>query len=345
MGALSDMQCGEAIRADEKIHCRRQEKFRHRQVTRVVIEAPRSWKTQMNSSPATVLLTGASSGIGLALAKMLAQQPDRYRLIATAREDSLTSLQQEVRGPMVEYRMLDLMQEGSCRALMEEIDQRFGGVDILINNAGMSYRAVVEHVQPDEAQRQMQTNFFAPLLLMRVTLPNMRRKRSGRIINISSVGGMMAMPTMGIYSASKFALEGISESLWYEMRPWGIHVTLVQPGFVRSDSYRRVLLSDVAAQVVQHRHEYYNYYLHMGKFIEALMQRATTTPESVAKKIIRLMEQRHPPLRAPVGIDAHFFSLLRRLLPRGWYHRLLYRFLPGIHRWGTGLRDETPDKR
>lgn len=299
----------------------------------------------MNASPATVLLTGASSGIGLALAKMLAQLPDRYRLIATAREDSMPTLQQEVRGALVEYRLLDLMEEDSCHALMDEIEARFGGVDILINNAGISYRAVVEHVQSDEAQRQMQTNFFAPLLLMRMALPPMRNKRSGRIINVSSVGGMMAMPTMGIYSASKFALEGISESLWYEMRPWGIRVSLVQPGFVRSDSYRRVLLSDVAHQVVKHRHEYYNYYLHMGRFIEALMLRATTTPESVAKKIIRIMEQRRPPLRAPVGIDAHFFSILRRLLPRGWYHRLLYRFLPGIHRWGTGLRDDTPEKR
>ena len=299
----------------------------------------------MNSTPATVLLTGASSGIGLALAKMLAQQPDRYRLIATARKESMPVLQKEVRGPMVEHRMLDLMQESSCSALMDEMQDRFGGVDILINNAGISYRAVVEHVQTDEAQRQMQTNFFAPLLLMRTALPEMRRKRRGRIINVSSVGGMMAMPTMGIYSASKFALEGISESLWYEMRPWGIHVTLVQPGFVRSDSYTRVMLSDVATQAVQHRHEYYNYYLHMGRFIERLMLRATTTPESVAKKIIRLMEQRRPPLRAPVGIDAHFFSLLRRLLPRGWYHRLLYRFLPGIHRWGTGLRDDPSENR
>lgn len=295
----------------------------------------------MNSSVATVLLTGASSGIGLALAKMLAQRPERYRLIVTARTTSFVTLQSQVCGPMVEHRMLDLLEEEPCHALMAELEQRFGGVDILINNAGISYRTVVEHLHRDEEHRQMQTNFFGPLLLTRLALPQMRKKHAGRIINVSSVGGMMAMPTMGIYSASKFALEGISESLWYEMRPWGIHVTLVQPGFVRSDSFRRVLFSEHAERVVRDQGVYFNYYLHMGRFIESLMQRATTTPESIAKKILRLMEQTQPPLRAPVGIDAHFFGVLRRMLPRGWYHRLLYKCLPGIHRWGTGMRDDS----
>lgn len=294
----------------------------------------------MNSSRQLVLLTGASSGIGMALAKILAQLPDRYHLIATARTQSFAALKEQVQGLKVEHRVLDLLEEKSCHALMAEMEERFGGVDVLINNAGISFRTVVEHLQPDEEQRQMQTNFFAPLLLIRLALPQMRKKHVGRIINISSVGGMMAMPTMGIYSASKFALEGISESLWYEMRPWGIHVTLVQPGFVRSDSFRHVLLSSSAEQVIQDKGAYYNYYLHMGRFIEGLMLRATTTPESIAKKILRLMQQKQPPLRVPVGIDAHFFGLLRRMLPRGWYHRLLYKFLPGIHRWGTGIRDD-----
>lgn len=297
----------------------------------------------MSASLTTVLLTGASSGIGLALAKQLAARPESYRLIATAREASFAVMQREVQGPMVEHQMLDLLDETACHELMETIARRHGGVDILINNAGISYRTVVEHLRRDDEKRQMGTNFFAPLLLMRLALPYMRQNRAGRIINVSSVGGMMAMPTMGIYSASKFALEGISESLWYEMRPWGIHVSLVQPGFVKSDSFQHVLLSGTAEQVMRDQSSYYNYYLHMGRFIETLMRRATTTPEKVAATVLRLMEQDSPPLRVPVGIDAHFFGILRRWMPRGFYHRLLYAFLPGIQRWGTGWREKKAD--
>ena len=296
----------------------------------------------MFAEPQTVLLTGASSGIGLALARKLATLPQHYRLVVTARDESFVRMMSMVRGENVIHRKLNLHDAEGCQQLMEDMARDFGGVDILINNAGISYRTVVEHLGDDDEQRQMDTNFFAPLRLMRLALPGMRQKHAGRIINVSSVGGMMAMPTMGIYSASKFALEGISESLWYEMRPWGVHVSLVQPGFVRSDSYRRVLFSETAARVIEGKEAYYNYYLHMGRFIESLMMRARTTPENIAERILRIMEQRNPPLRVPIGMDAHFFALLRRWLPRSCYHRLLYAFLPGIRRWGTGWRAQEP---
>lgn len=112
----------------------------------------------------------------------------------------------------------------------------WGGVDVLVNNAGISYRAVVEHTDHEDRAHQMDVNFRAPMEMIRHVLPDMRRKRRGKIINVSSVGAMMAMPTMAPYSASKFALEGASESLWYEVRPFGIHVSLVQKSVLQRPS-------------------------------------------------------------------------------------------------------------
>ena len=288
----------------------------------------------------TLVITGASSGIGLAWAKKMAMHTDRYRIVLSAREHSIHSLKKLIHGPGIDHRILELTEPQSCETFITGILADYGGIDILINNAGISYRTVVEHLDHDEESQQMRTNFFGPLQLIRMVLPYMRSQHHGRIINVSSVGGMMAMPTMGIYSASKFALEGLSESLWYEMRPWGIHVSLVQPGFVRSDSFRHVLLSQAAQHAIDSKGTYYNYYLHMGKFIERLMKKATATPDKVADQIIKLLDSNSPSLRSSVGLDAHFFGLLRRWLPRGIYHRLLYSLLPGIHRWGTGIRDE-----
>ena len=150
----------------------------------------------------------------------------------------------------------------------------------------------------------------------------------------------MAMPTMGAYSASKFALEGISEALYYEMRPWNVKVSLIQPGFVRSNSFKNVYVSEQGRQAVENSSTYANYYRHMGRFIAGLMNRSKATPERIAAKIVQVMERPHPPLRVPASLDARFFTLMTRLIPRRIYHAILYRNLPGIHTWGTGQHDE-----
>jgi short-subunit dehydrogenase len=224
--------------------------------------------------------------------------------------------------------------------LIQKIDQDEGGVDILINNAGISYRSVVEHMTEEDEWLQFKTNLFGPAHLIRLVLPGMRARRQGRIINVSSVGGMMAMPTMGEYSASKFALEGLSEALYYEMKPWNVKVSLLQPGFVHSESFKKVLLSKAAQEAVDTGGTYANYYRYMGRFIEKLMKQAMTTPDSLARRILRLMADPNPPLRVPASVDARLFTMMARFMPRRLYHAMLYRSLPGIKRWGTGLPEE-----
>ncbi len=181
----------------------------------------------------------------------------------------------------------------------------------------------------------MSVNFRAPLEMIRLVLPRMREKRTGRILNVSSVGGMMAMPTMGIYSASKFALEGASEALWYEMRPWNIHVSLIQPGFIHSESFAKTRYSQPSQWSWDHNEEaYHAHYEHMTGMIARLMNGTWATPEHVANVVVRTLGRRSPPLRVAATPDARIFGLIRRFMPRKLYHRILYACLPKVKTWG-----------
>jgi NAD(P)-dependent dehydrogenase (short-subunit alcohol dehydrogenase family) len=290
----------------------------------------------MRPRGSTVLITGASTGLGMALARRLLRVSD-HRLVLTARAESLPRFAQAgiVDDERVAVRGLDVTHGAERRRVVEECADRWGGVDVLINNAGVAYRSVLEHVTEAEFHDQMEVNYVGPVELARLVLPSMRRKQAGRIINVSSVGGMMAMPTMAIYSASKFALEGATESLYYEVKPWRIKVSLIQPGFVHSSSFENVRLTAESAHSIDDLDEaYHRHYEHMTPFIARLMKLARATPETIARRIERTMHRRWPPLRVPVTFDAAVFGWLRRWMPRPIYHWLLYRSLPGVRQWG-----------
>ena len=143
------------------------------------------------------------------------------------------------------------------------------------------------------------------------------------------------MPTMGVYSASKFALEGASEALWYEVRPWGIGVVLVEPGFIRSDGFEKVRYTQLGrASESGENSPYHQHYVHMSAFVSTLMRWTQATPQSVARKVEWMIRHPDPPLRMPGTCDAWLFSGLRRLLPRRLYHMVLYLGLPGVRTWG-----------
>lgn len=289
----------------------------------------------VNPASLRIVVTGASTGLGLAVARQLLLT--RHRLVLTARQASIP-------------RFADAGIEPSSRVLLQPLDvtdkqqrisainaatHKFGGVDALINNAGVAYRSVAEHVTTRDLLSQMDVNFRSPMELIRLALPHMRWQHFGRILNISSVGGMMAMPTMSAYSASKWALEGMSEALWYEVRPWNIRVSLVQPGFINSEGFEHVRftgLSETGRSV--HSDPYHAHYASMAGFIARVMRRVPATPDSVATTVVRTLERKRPPLRVPATLDAHVFALIRRLTPRRLYHRILYRSLPSITGWG-----------
>jgi NAD(P)-dependent dehydrogenase (short-subunit alcohol dehydrogenase family) len=293
-----------------------------------------------------VLVTGCGSGIGLALAKLLDQET-HYRVVITARAHSIEGLRAAVHeSDRLWVRELDVNSRASRRALMQEIRAKWKRVNILINNAGISYRSVLEHMTEADERLQMSTNYLSPVALIRQVLPGMRRVGRGKIINVSSVSGMMAMPTMASYSASKYALEGMSEALWYEARPLGINVTLIQPGFVHSNSFKKVYYSKRASPDGRRGARLYvDYYATMAPFIEKLMRLSRTPPETVARRILRVMQTENPPLWVPATPDAIFFYYLRRWVPRRFLLPILFNLLPGARRWGDSYTNARERQR
>ncbi len=279
-------------------------------------------------TPPVVLITGAAAGIGLALAKLLSEKD--YRLILTARGESLKRLQKEfVESDRLIMRQMDVRKPNERKDVINEVIELWGGVDVLVNNAGISYRAVTEHMSETDEINQMMVNYFGPRSLAKLTLPLMRMKQRGCIINVSSLSGIMGMPTMGAYSASKHALEGAMESLWYEAKPWNITVAIIEPGFINSNGYKNVKFSPGSHRSIENpSNPYHFYYKNMGDFVGRWMRNSFSTSESVAKIIFKTMNRANPPLRISATLDSTLFNFIRKILPEFFLTHLKYLFLP-----------------
>ncbi|MEU5363938.1 SDR family NAD(P)-dependent oxidoreductase [Streptomyces sp. NPDC005925] len=178
---------------------------------------------------ASVLITGASSGIGRATARHLARRED-LTVYATARRPETL----EPAGPGIHPLALDVTDEESMRAAVKHIEERHGSVGALVNNAGYGQYGTVEETDMQAVRRQFETNVFGPARLAQLVLPGMRRAGGGRIVNIGSMGGRLVFPVGGYYHASKYAVEALSDALRFEAAPFGVKVSLVEPGLIRT---------------------------------------------------------------------------------------------------------------
>lgn len=279
-----------------------------------------------------ILVTGCSSGIGLALAQMLYAKT-QYRVVVTARHPEFLK-SKFAESDRFWVRALDVTSPEQRENLIREIAAAWDGVNILVNNAGISYRAVVEHMTEQDELNQMSTNYLGPVALIRLVMPHMREKGRGKIINVSSVSGMLAMPTMASYTASKYALEGLSEALWYEAKPLGINVSLIQPGFVRSKAFTRVYYTEKSKAAKQESETYGDYYANMAPFIERFMKISLSDSGGIARTILKVIKTENPPLWIPATLDAYVFYYLRRFVPRRILLPLLFQMLPKARKWG-----------
>lgn len=293
-----------------------------------------------------VLLTGASAGLGFTLARKLAADTN-YITVLTARSSSCSRFKNDplFAAENIWLRDLDLIDHRQIAKVVGEIEEKLGGIDILINNAGISEHSTVEDSSDSSRQRLLDVNYLAPFELIAQALPSMRRKGFGKIINVSSVGGFMAAPTMSAYCASKFALEAASESLWYEMKPWGISITLIVPGFINSTGYLNTKDTTHGRNSAKDCYSaYFEHYRGMKRLIETQMNNCSATNESVTNRILQVMKSDNPPLRVHVTTESLKFYWMRKLLPPRMYLLVIYSFLPGIRRWGKQQRRKSNGK-
>jgi NAD(P)-dependent dehydrogenase (short-subunit alcohol dehydrogenase family) len=254
------------------------------------------------TSSKTVLVTGASSGIGRSIATHLTREG--YHVFGTSRQphaDADTGF---------EILPLDVTNGHSVIACVATVLERAGQLDVLVNNAGVDLVGAVEETALADAQWIFDTNFFGVVRMVQAVLPHMRVRRSGQIINISSALGRAGWPFEALYCASKYALEGYTESLRYEMAMFGIKVSSVQPGFFRSNIFnsQRYPQSPVAEYDAPRARA-----IQLGK----KWNETAPDPLPVARKVQQIIESRSPRLRYPVGLEAIFAPPLAHLLPEG----------------------------
>ncbi|KHF27730.1 3-alpha-(or 20-beta)-hydroxysteroid dehydrogenase [Anoxybacillus sp. BCO1] len=222
----------------------------------------------------------------------------------------------------IEIVSLDVTDFAAVESVMHDVINRYGRIDVLVNNAGFATGGFVEELSLEEWERQFATNFFGLVAVTKAVLPIMRTQRSGKIINISSISGRVGFPAMGPYVASKFAVEGFSESLRLEMLPYGVYVVLIEPGSFKTNIWSKGL------QGVSVRSD--SPYAKEMKTIVQYVNRVVKTappPDEVIRQIIKVVQSPTPRLRYPVGRGVTLTLRLKNWLPWKWWEWIVMKSL------------------
>ena len=263
----------------------------------------------MPASQPVVLVTGASSGIGECCASLLAQKG--YRVYGASRSAVSAS-------PVLPLKM-DVTQDDSVRQAVDSVLQREGRLDVLVNNAGMGIAGSLEDTSPEEARGQFEVNLFGVLRMCHAVLPGMRLQGAGYIVNIGSIGGLIAIPYQGLYSASKFALEGLTECLRMEVKSFGIRVVLIEPGDHRTGFTKHRRMTEASSSNPAYRASF-------ERAIEQMAadEQAGPLPDNIARLVHRVIQTRNPRLRYTTGTLAQRAAVwLKRLAPNALLEKIV----------------------
>jgi len=241
-------------------------------------------------------ITGASRGLGLEVARAALERGDH--VVATARKPAAVEAVLGQHDRLLPIG-LDVNQEHQSQVAADEAIRRFGRIDVLFNNAGYGLLGAVEEASAKEVEQQFATNVFGLLNVTRAVLPHMRRERSGLVVNISSIGGYSAYPGWGIYGATKFAVEGLTEALAIELAPLGVRATVVEPGFFRTD----FLDSSSLVKTLVEYPEYADTVGRMRELMAGANHQQPGDPKKFATAMLALADSDNPPVRLPIGSD------------------------------------------
>lgn len=277
---------------------------------------------KQTSKDRVVLITGASSGFGEACARHLCQ--NGYRVYGTSRNASFEVEKDahHLQSPDFKLIPMDVRETASVNKGVEHIIAREGRIDVVVNNAGFALAGPVEETTVDDVKSQFETNFFGAIRVCQAVMPKMRAQQSGYIVNISSIGGVVGIPFQSAYSASKFALEGFSEAFRIEVKPFGIHVVLIEP-----DDFKTSITKNRIKSKKSHGNSAYSEQFNTALGLMENEETSGLEPEKLGVLLEKIITHPSPKVRYTIGkLEQRFSTLYKRWAPSSMFEKSFMKY-------------------